>query len=263
MLIRVRALRHYKIHALDGEIGHLDQLYFDDETWAVSYVVVDLGSWLSGRQVLISPTAILEVDPPHKMLHLTLTKDQIEKSDDIYRHKTVARQHPTDYSIFFGWPLSPGLFGLNPTPRPSTGGNVAKDSGPERSVTSPSDEENDSHLRSTDVVGAYHIMARDGEIGHIEDFIVDDQTWTIRYAVVDTKNWWPGKKVLLATEWVLWVSWAESNTYVSPPRDLIATAPEFDPTLPLTRDYEQKLYAHYQRSPYWEQDRSDPKKFVH
>ena len=83
MLIRVRTLRHYKIHALDGEIGQLDQLYFDDETWTVSYVVVNLGSWLSGRQVLISPTAILEVDPLHKMLNLTLTKDQIEKSDDI------------------------------------------------------------------------------------------------------------------------------------------------------------------------------------
>jgi hypothetical protein len=241
----------------------VDQLYFNDETWTVKYVVVDIGKWLSGRQVLISPTSILEVNPNHKTLNLALTKDQIEKSDDISRHKTVARQHPTDYSILFGWPLSPGLLVPNLTRVHATGGNVAIGSGPDRSATSPSDEENDSHLRSTDVVGAYHIMARDSEIGHVEDFIVDDQTWAIRYAVVDTKNWWPGKKVLLPTEGVLWVSWAESNTYVSPPRDIIATAPEFDPALPVTRDYEQKLYAHYQRPPYWEQDRRDPKKFVH
>lgn len=257
MLIRVRTLRHYKIHALDGEIGHLDQLYFDDQSWTVSYVVVDLGSWLSGRQVLISPTAILEVDPIHKLINLRLTKEQIEKSDDISKHKTVVRQHPIDYSIYFGWPLSPGLLVPNLTGVYSTGGNVTKDSGPDRSVNSQSGEEDDPHLRSTDVVGAYHIMARNGEIGHVEDFMVDDQTWTIRYAVVDTKNWWPGKKVLLATEWVLWISWAESNTYVSPPRELIANAPEFDPTQPLTRDYEQKLYAHYQRSPYWEREQKD------
>ena len=263
MLLRVRGLRHYKFLTIDGEIGHLDQLYFDDKTWAVKYVVVDIGNWLSGRQVLISPTAILKVNAIHKTIHLKLTKDQIEKSADSYTHKTVARQHPTDYSIFFGWPYDPGLFVPHQTRGYSTGENVGSESDADRSVDSPLDEENDPHLRSTDVVGAYHIMTLDGEIGHIEDFIVDDQTWTIRYAVVDTKNWWPGKKVLLATEWVLWVSWADSNTYVSPPRERIANAPEFDPTLPLTRDYEQKLYAHYQRSPYWEQDRRDPKKFVH
>lgn len=262
MLIRVRELRHYKIHALDGEIGHVDQLYFDDETWTVKYVVVDIGKWLSGRQVLISPTAILEVNPNHKMLNLTLTKDEIEKSPDIHTHKTVARQHPTNYSIYLGWPYDPGLLVPHQTRGYSTGENVVTDPESDRSVDSSLDEENDPHLRSTGVVGTYHIMTLDGEIGHVEDFIVDDQSWTIRYAVVDTKNWWPGKKVLLATEWILWVSWAESNTYVSPPRERISSAPEFDPTRPLTRDYEQKLYAHYQRSPYWEQDRRDPKKFV-
>ena len=259
MLLRVRGLRHYKFLAIDGEIGHLDQLYFDDRTWAVKYVVVDIGNWLSGRQVLISPTAILEVNAIQKTIHLKLTKDQIEKSADSYTHKTVARQHPTDYSILFGWPYDPSLFVPHQTRGYSTGENAGSESDADRSVDSPLDEENDPHLRSTDVVGAYHIMTLDGEIGHIEDFIVDDQTWTIRYAVVDTKNWWPGKKVLLATEWVLWISWAESNTYVSLPRARIANAPEFDPTIPLTRDYELKLYAHYERSPYWEQNHSDRK----
>jgi hypothetical protein len=255
MLLLVKELQYYTIQATDGEIGHLEQLYFDDETWAIKYAVIDVGHWLSGRQVLISPTAIIEVNAIHKTIHLSLTKEQIEKSLDICTHKPVARQHPTDYSIYFGWPYYWGLTGLDATVGYPSGGSVGTDSEARRSVDTTSDEENDAHLRSTDVVGGYHIMALDGEIGHIENFIVDDQTWTIRYAVADTKNWWPGKKVLLATEWILWVSWAESNTYVSLARELITSAPEFDPALPLTRDYELRLYAHYKRSPYWEQKR--------
>jgi PRC-barrel domain protein len=233
MLLRVGELQDYKILAKNGEIGHVEQLYFDDQTWAVKYIVVDIGNWLSGRTVLISPTAIIEANPGGKNIHTALTREQIEDGPATYTHKPVASQHPTDYSVYLGWPSYYwGLTGLEDT---------------------AFKEENDPHLRSTKVVGRYHIMALDGEIGHIEDFIVDDQTWTIRYAVADTRNWWPGKKVLLATEWILFVSWAESNAYVSLQRDRIIDAPEFDPTQPLTRDYEIKLYAHYKQSPYWEQ----------
>jgi hypothetical protein len=253
MLLRARQLQDYKISATDGEIGHVEQLYFDDEAWAIKYVVVDIGNWLSGRRVLISPTAIIEANPRGKNIHMALTREQIQEGAAIYTHKPVASQHPTDYSIYVGWPYYWGLTGLDATGGYPSGESVGTDSESERSVDTAFKEENDPHLRSTDVVGGYHIMALDGEIGHIEDFMVDDQTWTIRYAVADTRNWWSGKKVLLATEWILFVSWAESNTYVSLSRDRIINAPEFDPAQPLTRDYEIKLYAYYKRSPYWEQ----------
>jgi hypothetical protein len=257
MLLRVRELQDYTIRATDGDIGHVEQLYFDDQTWTIKYVVVDVGNWLSGRKVLISPTVVIEADASGKNIHVSLTREEIQKGADIYTHKPVALQHPTDYSIYFGWPTYYwGLTGLGATDRYPSGGSAGTGSGSERSVDTGFKEENDPHLRSTDVVGGYHIMAVDGEIGHIEDFIVDDQTWTVRYAVADTRNWWPGKKVLLATEWILWISWAEANAYVSLGRELITNAPEFDPAQPLTRDYEVKLYAHYKRSPYWNRNES-------
>jgi hypothetical protein len=255
MLLRVGELQDYKILAKNGEIGHVEQLYFDDQTWTSKYVVVDIGNWLSGRKVLISATAIIEANASGKNIHMALTRQQIQEgAAAIYTHKPVARQHPTDYSIYVGWPpYYLGSTGLNATGGYSSDDSVGTDSESERSVDTASKEQNDPHLRSTEVVGGYHIMALDGEIGHIEDFMVDDQTWTIRYAVADTRNWWPGKKVLLATEWILWVSWAESNAYVGLDRNRIIDAPEFDPSQQLTRDYEIKLYEYYKRSPYWEQ----------
>jgi hypothetical protein len=249
MLLRVRELQDYTIRATDGDIGHVEQLYFDDQTWTIKYVVVDVGNWLSGRKVLISPAVVIEADASGKNIHVSLTREEIQKGAGIDTHKPVALQHPTDYSILLGWP--PYYWGLT-SGYPSSG-SAGTGSASERSEDTGFKGENNPHLRSTDVVGGYHIMAVDGEIGHIEDFMVDDQTWTVRYAVADTRNWWPGKKVLLATEWILWVSWAEANAYVSLRRELITNAPEFDPAQPLTRDYEVKLYAHYKRSPYWEQ----------
>ncbi len=236
MLRSTKDLHSYKIHATDGEAGHLSQFYFDDQTWDIKYIVVNVGKWLHGREVLISPTTIIKVDDFGKTIHTTLTTEQVLNSADIYTHKPVALQQPTDVSIYLGWPPYYG----------PTDSILALDSA----------AENDPHLRTTEVVGGYHIMAVDSEVGHIEDFIVDDQTWKIQYAVADTKNWWPGKKVLLATDWILWVSWAESNAYVNVLRERIVSAPEFDKEQPLTRDFEIKLYTHYKRLPYWEQKRN-------
>ena len=258
MFLRARELQDYTIRATDGDIGRVEQLYFDDQTWTIKYVVVDLGNWLSGRQVLLSPTVVIEADASGKNIHVSLTKEEIQKGAGIYTDKPVALQHPTDYSIYLGLPpYYWGSTGLGAAGGYPSGGSAETSSESERSVEAGFKDENNPHLRSTKVVGGYHIMAVDGEIGHIEDFIVDDRTWTIRYAVADTKNWWPGKKVLLATEWILWVSWAESNAYLNLRREQITNAPEFELALPLTRDYEVKLYGHYKRSPYWEQKRED------
>jgi sporulation protein YlmC with PRC-barrel domain len=176
MLLRVRELQDYKILAKDGEIGHVEQLYFDDQTWTIKYVVVDIGNWLSDRRVLISPTAIIEANAGGKNIQMALTREQIQEGPAIYTHKPVASQHPTDYSIYVGWPYYWGLTGLDATGRYSSSESGATDSEFERSEDTAFKEENDPHLRSTKVVGRYHIMALDGEIGHVEDFMVDDQT---------------------------------------------------------------------------------------
>jgi hypothetical protein len=109
----------------------------------------------------------------------------------------------------------------------------------------------DSHLRSTREVSGYHIQAADGEMGHVEDFIVDDETWAVRYLVIDTRNWWPGKKVLVSPRWIDSVSWSESKVFVNLTREAIKQSPEYLEESLLTRDYEAALYRHYNRPAYW------------
>jgi sporulation protein YlmC with PRC-barrel domain len=109
----------------------------------------------------------------------------------------------------------------------------------------------DPHLRSTYNVSDYQIQTKDGDIGHVEDFIIDDETWAIRYLIIDTKNWWPGKKVLVSPKWIERVSWSESKVFVNLTRENIKQSPEYTEESMLTRDYETKLHRHYNRQGYW------------
>jgi hypothetical protein len=98
---------------------------------------------------------------------------------------------------------------------------------------------------------SYYIGARDGDIGHVEDFVVDDEGWYIRYLVIDTRNWLPGKKVLIDPRWIEGVSWAESKVFVDLLQEVIRNSPEYDSNAPLGRAYESQLYEHYNRPTYW------------
>ena len=109
----------------------------------------------------------------------------------------------------------------------------------------------DPYLRSTNDVTGHHIQAADGEIGHVEDFIIDDETWAIRYLIINTQNWWPGKKVLVSPRWIERVSWLESKVFVNLARETIRQAPEYTEVSLLTRDYETELHRHYNRQGYW------------
>ena len=73
-------------------------------------------------------------------------------------------------------------------------------------------------------VTGYHIEATDGEIGHVDGFVVDDEAWAIRYIEVATRNWWPGKKVLVSPAWIERVSWPDSKVYAGLSREAIKSA---------------------------------------
>jgi len=113
------------------------------------------------------------------------------------------------------------------------------------------DASKDTHLRSTREVTGYHIEAADGEIGHLEDVLFDDETWEIRHLIVDTKNWWPGKKVVLRPQWINRVSWAGREIFAKMPRETIRNGPEWDPDQPVSREYELRLHKHFSYPPYW------------
>jgi hypothetical protein len=255
-------LKGFTIRAVDGDLGTVDQFYFDDETWAIRYFTVDSGGWLGGRQVLISPYSVVHADWQTKFLDVALTKLQVENSPDIDTHLPVSRQHEADYLGYYGYPFywaGPSLWGPALYPAglaiPTTASREARRERVRK-------ESLDSHLRSSAAVTGYHIDAVDGEIGHLEGFVVDDRDWAIRYIEVATRNWWPGKKALVSPAWIERVSWTDSKVYVGLSREAIENGPEYDLSTPITREYENRLYLHYGRPPYWLHDSEHESSFA-
>ncbi len=249
MLTNATYLKGLVLRATDGEIGTVDDFYFDDETWVIRYLTVDTGGWLGGRRVLISPLAITHTDWPVRRLDLALTKKQVQNSPDVNTQLPVSRQHESAFNGYYGypsyWTAFPTFVGGVGIPPPLT---IVDDSDDKQRQSM------DSHLRSTKAVDGYHIEAADGEIGHVAGFVIDGETWTIRYVEVATQNWWPGKKVLLSPVWIERVSWEKSKVYVGVSREVIRDAPQYVESLPITREYEDRLFANYGRPPYWMQD---------
>jgi hypothetical protein len=251
MLIKAKTLIGYTLDSFDGEIGKVVEFYFDDQHWTIRYLVADTGRWLTDRQVLISPYSLVEVSSEHQSVVVNLTKEQIVNSPSLNSDKPVSRQFEEQYYGYYDWPMywtGPYMWGACP--------EIVRDSD-KRSKTFYS-ENFDSHLRSTRDVSGHHIQASDGEIGHVEDFIVDDQTWAIRYLVIDTKNWWPGKKILISTRWIERVSWSESKVFVNLSCETIRQAPDYTEESLLTRAYETGLHRHYDRHGYWVDSTSVP-----
>lgn len=251
MLRNTSHLKGLVIRATDGELGSVDQFYFDDETWAIRYLTVETGGWLGGRSVLISPYSILDVDWEAKRLDVALTKTQVENSPDINTQMPVSRQQEATFLGYYGYPYywgGPNLWGPEFYPSglipaiPST--QAVDDTVREKEWT-------DSHLRSTAAVTGYNIEAADGEIGHVDGFILDDEAWAIRYIDVATRNWWPGKRVLVSPEWIERVSWSDSRVFTALSREAIKNAPEYIESRSITREYENQLHSHYGRPPYW------------
>jgi len=248
VLESVKDLRGCRILATDGAVGALIEFYFDDASWQVRYLVVDTGNWLSGRRVLISPSSIRSLDPRAHTVTVALTQDQIRYGPDIDTDKPVSRQHEAELAKYYGWPaywahsaFIPGVLVPAPPAVPSR----------TELTESLSAESGDPHLRSTNEVIGYHLAARDGEFGHVEDFILDDSTWHIRYMVVDTRNWLPGKRVLVTPQWIESIVWKERKVHLDLLQEAIRKSPEFDVKLPVSREYEERLLDYYGRPKYW------------
>jgi len=247
MLYKAKTLNGYRLDSLDGIIGKVKEFYFDDQHWAIRYLVADTVNWLLGRQVLISPYALRAVIPEEQQIAIDLTKRQIEDGPSLSSDKPVSRQFEETYYGYYGWPWywgGPYMWGPYSYPY------IARDSEKWRESTQK-EKAWDPHLRSTHDVSGHHIQAADGDIGHVDDFIIDDETWAIRYLVIDTRNWWPGKKVLVSPRWIERVSWSESKVFVNLPRETIKQSPEYTEESLLTRDYEARLHRHYNRDGYW------------
>lgn len=237
-LRNLKDLSGFALAARDGEIGKLKEVYFDDQVWFVRYVVVHMGGRLLGREVLITPQVIESVDEDARRIVVKLTRQQVENSPSVSSERPVSRHYEAEYHRYYGlepyWAMGP--IGAPPAPRP-----IPLPAVPPREPEHP-------HLRSSDEVCGYHIAARDGEIGKVEDFVIDDSDWSIAYVAIDTRRWLPGRTVLISPAWITAVDWPGRSITVDLDRDGIESAPDYDPSKVITADYEARLFAHYGKS---------------
>lgn len=249
MLRSLKDLESYKVSATDGDIGRVTDFLFDDRHWTIRYLVTDTsGFWEEQHTVLVSPISFRQVDWTTRLFHVGLTQAKLKGSPSVDLSGPVSRQYERDYFHYYEWPYYwgyGGIWGMDSYPFA-----LAK-AALKHEEPLAQDTLSDPHLRSAQTVAGYRVRGSDGEIGHILDFIVDDETWTIRYLVIDTSNWWFGKKVLVAPYWAQEVSWAKNLVYLNLTMEAIKSSPTWNPAAPVNREYEERLYDYYGRPVYW------------
>jgi len=248
MLRNLSDLTRYTLCACDGDIGSVGDFLFDDERWVVRYLVARTGSVFKRGHALISPVAFRKADRSSRRFHVSLTKDEVENSPDIEDDLPVSRQRERERRGYPENPLYwgyPGLWGA--TGHRGTLATAPLNPPVRAQAQRESRAHDDVHLRSANEVHDYAIECADEGIGHVRDFIVDD-SWALRFIVVDTSNWWFGKKVLIAPGCVNRVSWESKTVYLALTRRQIEDGPEWDPKAPLNRAHEALLHDHHGRA---------------
>jgi len=241
MLRQGLALKGFSIEATDGKMGTVSDFLFDEKTWKLRWLVVDAGDWLKDRKLLLHPSAIEKADVPARALLVKLTRDQVEKSPSIAEDEPVSQQ--MEYRLYGYYGVDPmwgGGYGGYPVAMPATGGNF-----PTADLADGPPHRGDPHLRSLAEVTGYNIHATDGEMGHLESFLIDDESWDIRYLVVDTRNWWFGRHVLLSPASVQEIVWEEHRMTLNLTCYKIKGSPPWDSANLLDRAYEHMLQAYY------------------
>jgi hypothetical protein len=249
MLRSMKDMEDYTIGATDGLIGRVKDYYFDDESWVIRYLVVEAGDASSRRKVLISPIGIGRPNWSEKILPVSLTRAQVKSSPTIDTDKPVSRQHEMGYLGYYGYGAywgGGGLWGAGIYPDELQAGLQNEVSNAEARH-----QGDDVHLRSGNEIMRYYVHARDGNIGHVQGLIVDEESWAIRYIIVNTSNWWLGHNVILSPGWIDEVDWVESQVSIDLTRQAIKESPPYDPAAPLSRELEAGIYAHYGRAGYW------------
>lgn len=231
-----RRLRHYRLHATDGYIGHVEAFYFEDNTWLIRYLVVNTGHWLKQHSVLIAPVAVVRIDDTDQAIEVRLSQEQVKHAPPVSMEKPISRQYEERYFLYYGWPFYWQADEVD-----------FLDADPVSPLLAVEfdDSAQTEHLRTTEEVNGYYIETPEGSLGHVEDFIIDDREWSIRYLEIDTRNFWPGKKVLIAPQWITQISWLDSKVFVNLSRALIQAAPAYDPEQPIDSEYENQLKTHY------------------
>ena len=247
MLWHASAINGYAIEDDDGDIDTVSDFLFDDASWQVRWLVVDTGNWLSGRKVLLPPSVLGRLYAKDRVFAVKLTMQQVKDSPEIDTDRPVSRQMEGNVYDYYGWTpywgtgFYMGGFGYAPAAMAGPPSGARRR---EEEIADAQRGRDDPHLRSIEAVTGYHIHARDGEIGHVEDFLVEDADWSIRY-LVDTKNWWPGKKVLVSPYSASDIDWTNQLVNLNVDRQRVKDSPAYDASTMVDHAFDERFLTYY------------------
>lgn len=236
MFVAAKRIYGASVEGTDGNVGTVKDLLIDRRTWNVRYLELDIGRWLPGRRLILSPVVVEAADYAGQRLSVPLSRKQVEESPPVEADLPVSRQSQMQLAEYFVWEAYWGA---------------------DWTKVEANSAEADPDLHSARAVSGYHVRGMDGEMGHVEDFIVDDEAqpgpgrWEVRYLVVNTRNWLPGRHVVLPPLWAESIDWEERRVDIGLPCEMIENSPEYDPFQPINRRYEEVFYDYYGRPRYW------------
>ena len=237
----------YVLQSEDGELGLCKDFLVDDRDWTVRYVVGDTRKWLPGRKVLLPPSSLKDADFSRRRLPLKLTKEQVKGSPPLEEHAHPSREYEVMWFDYYGI----SEYWLEEDKRGMTENPTAMAIAEQESATA-GEAQKESHIFSVAEVIGSSIAAADGDIGHLDDFLVDLKAWKLRYAVVDTRNWLPGRQVCIAVGCVQWVDQVRDRVGIGLSKEMIKNSPEYSSVEPMTEAYQVVLHDYYGWPKYWE-----------
>lgn len=249
-------IKGYAVAASDDDIGSVSDLLFDDASWVVRWLVVETGNWFEGRKVLLPTSTLGHADPLLHKFSVKLTRQQVKDSPNIDSERPVSRQMETDLYGHYGWyPYWWGYggymggygydYGYGSFVGSPVLGSGATARSSEEDAAEAQRNRDDPHLRSIAEVDGYYIHATDGKIGHVEEIMVEEADWSIRYLIVDTKNWWSGQHVLISPRSARDVSWKDRTINLAVDRETVKNSPAYDTSTTVDRDYEDRFNSFY------------------
>jgi len=247
MLRSLNDIQNYAIEATDGDVGHVRDVTFDDRAWVIRYLVVDAGTWLGNRQVLVSPVGVSAINWREQTIPVSITRKQVEASPLFDSLKPLSRQHEIEYLGHYQFPFywgGTGIWGSETYPSKLTAPSVGFDATPfsvqhAEQGDFPVDESTAVHpdpaLHSAIGLKGCRVVARDGDVGHVTDLIFDEDTWAIRYLVVETTDWWDGRKLLIAPQSANQIDWGDITITLAMVRHEVKAFPHHDPAVDVER----------------------------
>lgn len=251
MLTTIKEMIGYTICGTDGKVGEINDIYFDDHSWIIRYIIADTGNWLTTKKVLLSPHSVTKINKEKKEINFDLTKEKITNSPSADTDKPVSRQHESELAAYYGWPTYWMGNGMQPSPAYIPVAPIPPVNIKDEMIKAKDEPKGDPNLRSASEVIGYNIRVVDDSMGHVENFLFDPSAWNIRYMIIATKNFLPGKKVLIALSWIKNISWEESTVFVDLTKDQVTKSPHYDPDIPFDKEYEEKLHKHYGKDVFW------------